>query len=54
MISAWWLVLTFVAGGYVGLVLCAMLSVSRDASDEARPLVVRRRSGPGRAIKEGA
>lgn len=46
MVSTWWLVLAFLGGGYAGFLLCAMLSVSRDTSDQAPRLVARRRGRP--------
>jgi hypothetical protein len=53
MLSTWWLLLTFLAGGYVGFLLCAMLSVSRDTGDDAHPAIQRRRGSPRPLVKEG-
>jgi hypothetical protein len=53
MVSTWWLLLTFLAGGYVGFLLCAMLSVSRDTGDDAYPVIQRRRGSPRPLVKEG-
>jgi hypothetical protein len=51
MVSTWWLLLAFLAGGYAGFLLCAMLSVSRDSADDAP--IPRRRGSPRHAVKEG-
>jgi hypothetical protein len=53
MVSTWWLLVTFLVGGYAGFLLCAMLSVSRDAEEDAHPLVPHRRGSPRPAVKEG-
>jgi RsiW-degrading membrane proteinase PrsW (M82 family) len=53
MVSTWWLLLTFLAGGYAGVLLCALLNVSRDTSDDLHPLIPRRRGSPRPAVKEG-
>jgi hypothetical protein len=53
MVSTWWLVLTFLAGGYAGFLLFAMLNVSRYTSDDEEPLPRPRRRVDSRiALKE--
>jgi len=36
MVSAWWLVVAFLAGGYAGILLMALMSISRE-SEEPEP-----------------
>ena len=35
MVSAWWLLLTFVAGGYAGILLMALMAVARESEPES-------------------
>ena len=37
MISAWWLVPTFLIGGYVGMLIMAILSAAREVTKEPLP-----------------
>jgi hypothetical protein len=54
MVSSWWLLWTFLAGGYAGFLLFAMLNVSHDTRDDERDLSkARRRDDPRGALKEG-
>ncbi len=46
MVSTWWLLVSFLVGGYAGLLLYALLKVSRDTGDDAHRLIVHRRGGP--------
>jgi hypothetical protein len=43
MVSTWWLLAAFLGGGYAGLLVCALLNVSRDTGDDAHLLIARRR-----------
>jgi hypothetical protein len=52
MVSTWWLIATFLAGGYAGFLLFAMLSVSKDTADDAQGLIVHRKGGP-RTVAKG-
>lgn len=36
MVSAWWLLLAFVVGGYVGMLLMALLVVARDSDGDGK------------------
>lgn len=55
MISTWWLLLAFSAGGFAGFVLFAMLCMSRLMRDDEEPFTrSRRRAGPRVAFKESA
>ena len=54
MVSSWWLLVSFVAGGYAGFLLLAMLEVSRHTGDDARSQIARRRRGPRPEAKEGS
>lgn len=47
MVSAWWLLLAFVVGGYVGMLLMALLVVSRDSDPESGS----GRHRPGRTVE---
>jgi hypothetical protein len=46
MVSTWWLLGSFLAGGYAGLLLFALLNISRDTSDDAHPMIARSHRGP--------
>ena len=52
MVSTWWLIATFLAGGYAGFVLFAMLSVSKDTADDTQSLITHRKGGP-RTVAKG-
>jgi hypothetical protein len=53
MISTWWLLLAFSAGGFAGFVLFAMLSLARVArGDEESIAKPRRRATPRVALKQ--
>ena len=52
MVSTWWLLASFLAGGCAGLLLFALLHISRDASDDARPVIARGHGGPRPEVKE--
>ena len=52
MVSTWWLIATFLAGGYAGFVLFAMLSVSKDTADDTQSLLTHRKGGP-RTVAKG-
>jgi hypothetical protein len=54
MVSTWWLLVSFLAGGYAGVLLMAMLAVSRDADDEAYSLIARSRGSPQPEVEEGS
>jgi hypothetical protein len=54
MVSTWWLLVSFLAGGYAGVLLMAMLAVSRDADDEAHSLIARSRGSPQPEVEEGS
>ena len=54
MVSFWWLIVSFVAGGYAGFLLLAILEVSRHTDDDARSLIVRRRGGTRPKVKAGS
>jgi len=55
MISTWWLLLAFSAGGFAGFVLFAMLCMSRLMRDDEEPFArSRRRAAPRVALKESA
>jgi len=51
MVSTWWLIATFLAGGYAGFLLFAMLSVSKDTADETQGFIVHRKGGPRTVAK---
>jgi hypothetical protein len=50
MVSTWWLMVSFLAGGYAGLLLFALLNVSRDTDEDAHPL--HRRGSPRPEVTE--
>jgi hypothetical protein len=52
MVSTWWLIATFLAGGYAGFLLFAMLSVSKGTADDTQGLIVHRKGGP-RTVAKG-
>ena len=52
MVSSWWLLVSFLAGGYAGFLLLAMLAVSRDADDDS--LIARSRGSPQPEVEEGS
>jgi len=52
MVSSWWLLVSFLAGGYAGFLLLAMLAVSRNADDDS--LTARSRGGPQPEVEEGS
>jgi len=52
MVSTWWLIATFLAGGYAGFLLFAMLSVSKDTADDTQSLIMNRKGGP-RTVAKG-
>jgi hypothetical protein len=54
MVLTWSLVLAFIGGGYAGFLLCAMLSISRDRSEDEHPLISRHRVNARAAVKEVA
>jgi hypothetical protein len=35
MVSAWWVVASFVAGGYSGILLMALMAMSQSTADES-------------------
>lgn len=47
MVSAWWLLLAFFVGGYVGILLMALLAMARrsEAGEEAQALAAAGREG---------
>jgi len=49
MVSTWWLLATFVAGGYAGFLLFAMLNVVREAAEDAQPHLMSERRPHARA-----
>jgi hypothetical protein len=52
MVSTWWLLASFLAGSGAGVLLFALLSISRDASDEAHSMIARSHGGPRTEVKE--
>ena len=54
MVSSWWLLASFLAGGYAGILLMAMLAVSRDTGEDARSLIARSRGGPQPEVENGS
>lgn len=54
MVSSWWLLASFLAGGYAGILLMAMLAVSRDSSDDAHSLIALSRGGPQPEVEDGS
>jgi hypothetical protein len=42
MVSAWWLLVTFMAGGFAGVLVMAVMALASDADrDDALPPVMR-------------
>jgi hypothetical protein len=54
MASSWWLLVTFLAGSYAGILMMAMLAVSRDAGDDEHSLIARSSVGPQPELEEGS
>jgi hypothetical protein len=52
MVSTWWLLASFMAGGCAGLLLFALLNISRDASDDAHSMIARSHGGTRPEVKE--
>ena len=46
MVSAWWLLLAFFAGGYAGILLMAMLAIARQSEPAGAALRMRNESTP--------
>lgn len=41
MVSAWWLLVTFMAGGFAGVLVMAVMALAADPDEEAMPPAVR-------------
>lgn len=54
MVSSWWLLGSFLAGGYAGILLMAMLAVSRDTGDDTHRLIAYSRGGPQPEVEDGS
>jgi hypothetical protein len=54
MVSSWWLLVSFLAGGYAGFLLLAMLAVSRGTDDDTHSLIARGRGSPQPEVEEGS
>ena len=54
MVSWWWLLASFLAGGYAGILLMAMLAVSRDTGDDAQRLIAQSRAGLQPEVEDGS
>jgi hypothetical protein len=52
MVSTWWLLASFLAGSGAGVLLFALLCISRDASDDAHSMIARSHGGPRTEVKE--
>jgi hypothetical protein len=50
VVSAWWLLLTFFAGGYAGILLMALMAVARESEPES---VGARRRARGSTVPAG-
>jgi hypothetical protein len=48
VVSAWWLLLAFFAGGYAGILLMAMLVIARRSEPAGAALGLRHESMPAR------
>lgn len=54
MVSAWWLLWVFLAGGYAGFLLLALLRMGDEQADGAHEALIARRAAPAyRPTREG-